>query len=188
MKNPVLASFGYEPAPQRLRFKVFGGLHYIRGNRAPYFSLTCSGWDHGSEFGGCSHDVILKHFPQFADLAALHLSDINGAPSYGAENGFYHLGGSRVPGCIVDYPAAKYAVAARHFRITEAEARRLVADLFGDHYSETGGFLSRGAQAAAKRRLADWYATQLPRYQAEAEACIKRHGLIVYGDEWKAGE
>lgn len=183
--DPVLATFGYDPTPQPLRFKVFGGLHMITGNRSPYFSLTCSGWDHGGEFGGCAHEIILKHFPQFADLAALHLSDINGRPSHGCENGFYFLGGSRRPKEICDYPAANYKHAADHFRITEAEARALVLDLFGDHYSETAGFLSRTAQAAAKARLNAWYETQWPRYQAEAQACIKAHSLVVFGDPWK---
>jgi hypothetical protein len=91
--DPVLATV----TKGRLTFKVYGGLHYIRGNSAPYFSLTCWGRDHGSEFGGASHETILEHCPQFADLAALHMSDHNGIPTYAAENGFYHLGGSRSP-------------------------------------------------------------------------------------------
>lgn len=119
---------------------VEGGLHYLKGNATPYFSLTC--WAHErhgqrwiNSFAGCCHDEILRHFPRFADLAALHMSDIDGAPMHTLENGFYHLGGTK-------WQAPNYSFAAEHFRIGEDEARRLTRDLFGDGFSETGGFLS----------------------------------------------
>lgn len=41
--------------------------------------------------GGCCHDEISKHFPEFSKFVALHLSDCYGAPLYAVENGYYHM-------------------------------------------------------------------------------------------------
>jgi hypothetical protein len=169
---------------------VYGGLYYIKDNSAPYFSLTCD-YPGGR---GADHARILSEFPEFADLAALHLSNMDGTPIHAAENAFYHMGG-----CTEFRPGNLYYTAGREppygpnfkhaaglLRITEAEARQLQADLFGDSYSETGGFLSKSAEQAAQARLAEWCETQKPRWKAEAEACIKKHNLRVYGDKWPA--
>src|SRR3990167_8710708 len=93
MTDPTLASAMIQDDSMRAKpFKLIvrGGLHWIRGNKKPYFSLTCSYPDGG----GATHDLILKHFPQFADLAALHLADIDGVPHHALANGFYLLAGA----------------------------------------------------------------------------------------------
>ena len=38
---------------------------------------------------GCSHDLIIKHFPQFEQFVLLHLKDHLGVPSYCVQNGFF---------------------------------------------------------------------------------------------------
>lgn len=168
---------------------VLGGLHYIKGNSAPYFSLTCD-YPGG---GGADHERILREFPEFADLAALHLSDIDGTPGHAVGNGFYHLGGCTEfrPGHLFHNAdrepyGPNFKHAASLLRITEDEARALQTATFGDSYSETAGFLSKTAEAEAKARLAAWCDTQKPRWKAEAEACIAHHNLRVYGDKWSA--
>lgn len=186
MSDPILATTIVDressdrrgrPCTVRATFKVFGGLHMITGNGNPYFSLTYSERGPGIDSGGAGHEAILELFPQFADLAALHLSDIDGVPMHSVENGFYWLGGTH-------WQRPDYAVAARHFRITVDEARALTLALFGDSFSETAGFLSKGEATRAKTRLAQWVDTQRPRWKAEADACRVAHGLKVYGDPW----
>lgn len=76
------------------RITATAQLSWLRGNAKPYFSLTAEGRDHGSEFGGCCHDEILKHWPDLKPLADLHLSDIDGIPMHAEANGWYNLCGA----------------------------------------------------------------------------------------------
>ena len=89
MTNPILAEKTYTKNNVQYRLKVKGGLHYIKGNSAPYFSITASQYRKESgrrwedDCGGCCHDLIQEQFlDKFSDLIALHLSDINVAPMY----------------------------------------------------------------------------------------------------------
>ena len=41
--------------------------------------------------GGCIHEHILKHFPQFKIFVDLHLCDYKGNPMYTDANRFYHI-------------------------------------------------------------------------------------------------
>ena len=59
--------------------------------------------------GGCCHNEISKHFPEFSKFVALHLSDCYGAPLYAVENGFYHITNS------------SKETAINYLRITETE-------------------------------------------------------------------
>lgn len=160
----------FEDKAKRYRITATAELSWLRGNSKPYFSLTAYGKDCGSEFGGCCHDEILKHWPDLQPLADLHLSDIDGIPTHALDNGFYHLGGTR-------WERPKFNVAASHFRITEEESRQLVAGLFGDSFSLHAGFLSRGAAEQAKQALAQWIEGQKPRWLAEANAAIEQFQL-----------
>jgi len=138
MKEPILATFSYTELGRGLRCVVKGGLHHLRGNSQPYFSLTCDIYDGKEDIGGgAAHDTILAHRPEFADLAALHLSGWNGAPMHGEENGWYFarggqwFGGSwlpmdssyKTPATIQD----RVESLMRHFRCDEDTARNMVA-------------------------------------------------------------
>lgn len=63
--------------------------------------------------GGCIHEDILEHFPDFAQFVSLHLCDVYGAPMYAIENGFYHLQNSSAE------------IAKNYLRITEREYKEL---------------------------------------------------------------
>lgn len=52
--------------------------------------------------GGCCHDEISKHFPEFSKFVALHSSDCYGAPLYAVENGYYHMKNSSKE-TVIDY-------------------------------------------------------------------------------------
>lgn len=96
------------------------------GNGHCDFSITCdiyerrgNGWREWG--GGCDHDHILSVAPQFKPFVALHLADFTGAPMYAVENGFYHLRNKENP------REKRLDIAARHFRIGQAEAEKLEA-------------------------------------------------------------
>jgi hypothetical protein len=65
--------------------------------------------------GGCLHEEILKHFPQFAPFVRLHLSNLYGQPMYAVENGIFWLKESTEKG-------------AEYLRIPLALAKMLVID------------------------------------------------------------
>lgn len=190
-KDPVLAGpikvrlYDYDTRDSVLT--VFGGLNYLKGNSIPYFSLTC--WHHNGhgEGGGAAHELILQHFPQFADLAALHLSDINGVPMYASENGMYWLagamgnpfgeqyhGGNSTPGRS---SAECMKIFREHLRLTPEQA----AEVLGDIYSKTNA-QHDNRRAYARALLAEFCETQKPRWKREADSCIVAHNLSIFGD------
>ena len=161
----ILASKTYTENGQKYHISVEGGLHYIKGNKAPYFTITAEikriakngrrVW----ESGGCCHEEILKHFPRFADLVELHLSDIDGAPTHAEENGAYWLGFSK-------YQAYDCKTASKHFRIAE------------DQMQEEWMHIINKRDV---KRLTD---KLRPSWKAQAQECIKRHNLGIFGNEW----
>jgi hypothetical protein len=187
MRDPILATARINGRDYGRKvpgvMHVKGGLHYIKGNSAPYFSLTADvhrqGFPNQYWSGGAMHDEILKRFPRFSDLAALHLCDIDGAPMHAAANGLYWIagalgglgrryhGGNSTP---AKSPTECRAVAMRHFRCTESELDSLIVAL-----SKAEPDAHESAVAAFADGLRD-------RWKAEALACIERHGLRLFGD------
>ena len=49
--------------------------------------------------GGCQHEEIKKHFPEFSDFIRLHLSNVYEQPMYTVENGLYYLQSKGVEAC-----------------------------------------------------------------------------------------
>lgn len=181
MTGPVLGETKIEVANVRgqCSLSAFGGLQYITGNAKPHFSLTCHINQGRRELGGgANHTVILRSFPGLKDLAALHLSDIDGLPMHAVGNGWYFLCGTVVGGHGAKFHAGNTSnplspdeclrVLASHFRISLDEARGL---------SET---------IVSEDALAAWVETQKPRFKAEAVAAIAKHGLQVFGDRYEA--
>lgn len=170
-KNPVLRRKEYTEDGRKYVLYVEGGLHHIKGNAAPYFSLTGSVIYRGrDEFGGAIHDTILAHYPELSDLAAMHLSDIYGVPMHAVENAWYHLGGTH-------WTPANLDVAAKYLRVSLEEAARL-ASLVPPQDA------LKSTREAAKAAFVAYVEAQKPRWAEEAKACIEKHGLVVYGDPW----
>lgn len=205
MREPILAQRSIPSGRRyRLTMKVVGGLQYLKGNRLPYFSLTVDihrkGFPNQCQSGGCDHETILKYYPEYADLAALHLSDINGVPMYAEANGWYWMAGAvdgnfgeryhggnskqnfpKPPNAprrgawdTTDYREPTFEESletfSRYARVSIEIARALRSDLL--------------ATDTPRAAFAAWIEAQKPRWAAEAKACIERHGLKVFGDDW----
>ncbi len=234
MKEPLLACCSLPPSDGykvRRTMRVEGGLHHIKGNRTPYFSLTCevfrTGHPNQCWSGGCDHELILKKFPKFKDLADLHLCTIDGVPMHEGANGWYMLAGAlpengcqeyhvgnskrhfpkavidpKSPWSTTDYrcptPDECLAIFAEHMRFSVEEAVK-IRDAVVQVYEKEMDRLriescdlipvaTRDAWKVAKRVLDDCIQQQLPRWKEEAEACIKKHNLRIYGDPWPVQE
>lgn len=178
MPDPILAETTYTTAHGRLeRLRVKGGLRDMAGNPAPYFTLTADidEWDRGKWHeagGGAAHSLILAQFPEFADLAALHLSDIEGVPMHALANGYYWYEGGSAPfgrwwPAELEYGRPVTAgqqidIIARHLRITPCES----LDLFN--------------RSLTRAQFADYIEGCRPRWAREAAACIAHHKLEVF--------
>ena len=203
-KDPILGSKqpvnidGYKNA--KVVAKV--GLHMIRGNGRPYFSLTCGIYESGRDVGGgAAHELILKLFPNLKPLADLHLSDVDGVPMHAAENGLYYVQ-HLIPGCSGYGPlASSFAdpgygqkrsdeeciqIMADHFRISLNEARGLLAALIfhAESVSQYKRVYEGGTKPVVKAAMALWVESQKPRWKAEADKAIADLGLVVYGDKY----
>ena len=199
-KEPILATANEDT---RERITVKGGLYFIRGNSAPYFTITAE----QPGLGICGHDDIERIFPgRFTDLIALHLCKSDGVPMHAAANALHFTGGTGrfeltqtgifasgletllkrhdKAGCLADakrmlgieedacrvwkpWQAPDAAQLARHLRIDLEHAQRICADNPDKAFFEA---LVEGLK---------------PRWKAEAEACIAKHGLVVFGDKWR---
>lgn len=104
--------------------------------------------------GGCCHDDILKHLPEFSKFVILHLCDCYGAPLYAVENGFYHITNS------------SKETAINYLRITETEYNLLYQAEDKQYFKYllyTGGVVNR--------------------WNEEAKAAIKELEALT-GNEW----
>jgi hypothetical protein len=153
------------------KFVVEGRLTRI-GNQAPYFSLTYSEYEGGRMVaGGTNHKEILKHFPRFANLAALHLSDIDGTPMHTLENGCYHLG-------LGKFSELNYDFAKKHFRCTDAEFTQLLHDIEQVRSDTTlPNYPKDGNLAEARATVAAFVEKMRPIWQSEARAVIAYYEL-----------
>lgn len=196
LNDPVLAERKFKDKHDgSCVMTVYGGLHYIRGNRQPYFSLTSwtrtvLGRDIG---GGANHEEILRHFPQFKDLAKLHLSDIDGTPMHAAANALYWLDGAMSGvlgteyhggnGSVQKTPYECYQIFREHLRVGHDQYVYLNKVINGLREL----YLSDGPKTtlrAVTKELEFFVEMQKPRWKKEADACIANHKLVVYGDPY----
>ena len=212
MRNyPVLATRTLPPRGKSgvaRTFKVEGGLHYISPNSKPHFTLIYmehrKGFPNQCQSGGAGHHEILRYYPRFADLAALHLSDIDGEPLHAAANGLYNLAGAiggagqqfhvgnserhmPLPADRMD-PAKPWST-TEFRKPTPAECLQIFADYWRIDLTEAHRIANRVRLTApgwnGVKEIMQEEADKLrPMWKAQAAACISRHGLVVFGDPW----
>lgn len=133
-------------------------LRDIKGNPAPYFSVTGATYKtnrqgerdkrhHDCLTAGCIHATILEAFPELSDVVALHLADVDGVPSYAAENGWYWVQEDNVGNL------------AELLRISREKAEELMS--------------------ISKEEFAAFVESQKPRWNQEAKEVIKKYDIKV---------
>lgn len=206
--DPILRSF----EDSKLRVYALGGLHYMKGNDAPYFSLTAASWrrERGrweEDAFGCCHDMLTGRWPELQPLADLHLSDCYGVPMYAEANGWYWLAGyggglgERWHGGNRDGSTSRedcLSIWCNHVRVPLAFGR-LLADAWihqgterarEDAYVIGDGVIhvNKAVGLAVRRIHAGWIADQHERWQKEADECVRLLDLCYYyGDRWEKG-
>jgi hypothetical protein len=175
--------------PKGCVITVTAGLHHLRGNAKPYFSVTgeiASTSRRGIISAGALHREILKTWPSLAKVVALHLSDADGVPLHAEANGWYwlagyyggadaeHHGGNverqhwLADGTFDGYRRSTQreclSVFAQHVRMNEDDVRQL---------AETWRPIEGEQWRHARRHFAKWVEAQKPRWNSEAEAAIR---------------
>ncbi len=175
----------------RHRLTVKATLSYLKGNSAPYFSLTADLDEQAKNgrwrevAGGCMHDEIAKRAPKFAPLIPLHLSDIYGVPMHAAGNANYMANG----GCWIGSQwlplEASYRTRATDEQCRERLARhlRINGDEAAMLWREWAGY--RGSPSGYKQGVAamvEIVEANKPRWLREAQEAIRAFDLRVVGN------
>jgi hypothetical protein len=162
---------------------VRAGLHYIKGNSAPYFSLTADVHQTGRPeriwAGGCMHEDILRYWPSLADLVPLHGRSLDGKPMHDVSNGLYWLAG-----CCGGL-GQQYHGGSGHYGKTPAECLRIAAEHFMVQPAELDSIRLRLLSAPAdqyKPIVSEFCETLRPMWSERAAAAIDRYGLRICGD------
>lgn len=200
MRDPVLRIFDNG----KIRVLALGGLHYIRGNSKPYFTLTLESYTRKSngrlieDTFGIAHDVLVERWPELKPLADLHCADIDGMPMHALDNGWYWLQGSHEQfHKIGGYHGANgsnfrstdecLAVFAKLYRLPIEEAKEIQTTVLMSYLNLTTKYAriwERAGKDQCKARLAQWVEHLTPRWKAQADDCIANLKLVVFGDSW----
>lgn len=148
-------------------------LHKI-GNQKPYFSLTGRVVIKGREFvSGAIHDEILEAFPELEDLAALHLSDIDGKPLHSFENGKYWAG-------FTKWEEGNIKNLSQLWRISQKSAEKLSYDALNTQCQEIE--TETGEIVLEEVLLKEFHDRQLRRWKQEADNVVKKYKLTLVAD------
>lgn len=151
--------------------RVTYGLRYLQGNVLPTFTCTVDAfeslrkarrWPDHPDLSGPSHGLAVRACPDVADVARLHLADMDGVPMHAAANAWYwysDFDGRGMAGHL--YPGSSY------YDLTPIER---AADLLRIDPDRIPLRLDRDEFTAFVLDL-------LPEWRLEARACIERHGL-----------
>lgn len=143
--------------------QVTAGLHYLKGNKKPYFSVTCEGKDHGSEFCGCCHNDVLACWPELKPVVDLHLADMNGEPLHAVANAEYWR------------DQKDFDQLAKHLRLSTVKPGTLTRayNAGGGSKGDLGGIVDMGAFVRVLR----------PGWKREAKRVIEVLGRLIENQE-----
>ncbi len=163
--------------------------------------------------GGAGHERIAEIYGEkFAGLAKMHLSDIDGVPMHAEANGWYSLAGylpgnagaryhagnaqRHFPKAVID-PARSWdttdyrnptpdeclQIFADHLRITLDEAHELarLIEVASTRYDNGEPVYEWGH---GRELFHGWIEAHKPVWKLEANACIAKYGLRLFGDQW----
>ncbi len=90
-------------------FAITADIHSVKSENKEYWVS-----------GGCQHDEIIKHFPEFKPFVDLHLCDYSGAPMYTVVNGLYHMNEN------LSDPTTNHKIEfCKHYRVTPTQYEKL---------------------------------------------------------------
>lgn len=171
MSNPILC---VKQCSDEITRTIYGGLHYIKGNKMPYFTITNE--------NGSDNKTIAKWFSEFQDLIDLHNSYINGEPPYAYEDGYFWIS-SIVDGNFGErwiedqYNINKMIqILADHLRIPTGMAAVIVSKVEREYIPGKDNH---------KKRFMEIVDSMRPRWKREANDCIARHNLQIFGAPWR---
>lgn len=162
--------------------KVFIRLNDECGNGHEDFAITGElgtprDYAKGNQSGGCIHDEILKHFPEFAPFVKLHLCDWEGSPMHGVANEFYWFAGIFPDANLQDY----HGGTGRYGRTPE-ECKRILMESFRATEEDIATI------AAANPRTAQEFSHAIEnmgfraRWKAEAKAATRQLERLIEPD------
>jgi hypothetical protein len=193
MANPILRE--HIDTVTGVTTRALGGLHFIRGNNLPYFSLTYESIQPGrreADSCGAEHGDVVGKWPELRLLADIHLADINGVPLHAVENGWWFLAtapriqddglAGSAKWCPSDKKTERHylEIFGEHCRVTLLKAYEVKARLL--EVADKDGL------AVAKLIFKAWVEEQKPRWKLEASHAIKFLDLKVFGDAWKGSD
>ena len=159
---------------QNINIKIKYGLEDQFENQLPYFTVTCLSTDQYGRYmyGGADHRTILKVEPSLKKLVDMHLRDIEGAPTYPVDNGWYYVSDPRL-----------------HGSFNENNRRQTVAEYL-DIPIEMANHIVDSYQAGKldKEGFAAIIDTQRPEWKRKADSVIAEYDLQVRPDRARTTE
>lgn len=165
--------------------KASYGMHYIVGNRMPYFSLTADTYraERGTwknDGGGCCHEDIAKAFPELAELIQFHLWDSDGLPMHYVANGLYWA--ELAAGVSQWQKGPHYLHGKTHMGILQGHC---ACGVLGDdlEVAEKAMGLANGLTTGSEFKL--FLSQRIPAMKAAFDAAMKRHNIKMEPDGGK---
>ena len=167
--DTVLETLGkHTQSYENIDMKIKYGIDDDYPDQLPYFSVTCMGYDsYGRNvIGGADDKNILRACPELKNLCHMHLRDIEGAPMYPVENGWYYVSDEKLHDGFNE--GNRRSTVAKYLDIPQDFANRIV-----DSYQ---------AGRLTKADFVGIVEMQRPTWKLQADAVIREYGLTIRKD------